>query len=90
MTLAELIAHYADPSLPKPAYTTLCALQRFAPVERCRYAVQCKGVTVAAFHNKGHAEAFADLGRLSTPLDSPIEVVDLYHHIDAAKGGQQG
>lgn len=77
MKLTQLIEHYNNAALPRPAYATFRALRRFAPVERCRYAVQCKGVTVAAFHNKGHAEAFAEIGKLETPPESPIEVVDL-------------
>lgn len=77
MTLAQLIRHYDDASLPLPAYTTMCVLKRFKKIERCRYAVQYKGVFVAAFHSKVHAEAFAELGRRDTPGDSPIEVVDL-------------
>lgn len=77
MTLTELIKHYDDKYLPKPAYSTLCVLRRFAPVERCYYAVQCEGVTIAAFHNRGHAEAFAELGKMHTSSDSPIEIVDL-------------
>lgn len=77
MTLDKLIGHYDEATLPAPAYATLCVLRRFAPVERCRFAVQCKGVTVAAFHNKGHADAFAELGRMNTPPNCPVEVVNL-------------
>ncbi len=77
MNLAELIKHYENESLPNPAYTTLCVLRRFAPVENCRYAVQYGGVTEAAFKRVRFAEQFARLARRDTPNDLPFEIVDL-------------
>ena len=77
MKLTELIRHYNDRSLPRPAYATLCALEHLAWFERCRYVVQCNGVTVAAFAIKARAEQFAELGRMDTPGNAVIEVVDI-------------
>lgn len=76
-TLDDLIKHYDDKTLPKPAYATLLALRGFALVECCHYAVRFKGQTIATFSKQSHAEDFAALGRANTPGDSPIEVVNL-------------
>lgn len=89
MTLNELIEHYDDKSLPRPAYSTLCALRRLANTERCRYVVTCKGVTVAAFCKKTHAEDFAENGRANTPETSPIEVIDLNSPSSPKRAGRR-
>lgn len=90
MKLEDLIKHYDDKTLPKPAYATLCALRRLAPVEPLRWGVQCDGVIIAAFRLNARAEQFAAMGRRDTPAELPIEVVDLDSFPHAAAMAKQG
>jgi hypothetical protein len=80
MNLAELIEHYTHNPYP-PAGSTLLAPQRFARVERCRWAVQYKGKTIAAFRLRQRAEQFAASGRIDTPDPAAIVVVDLHDDV---------